>query len=294
MPFLQLAGLPLYYELHGPEDSERPLVVFFNGWLLSARYWQETVGRLEKQHPLLLFDSRGFGRSRPSGPVHASYHANIDSGADEILLLLEKLNLAGRRYHVVGHSLGAVTATHFAALAEERGQLASLTIINSGSFDDNEPQGSRLVTFVKFFVKIKGFLNLPLVRVGVIGRSVARPIPGRYALNITEDFALADERLALEISLSSLEAKMLARYRNELKQVKAPLLLVVGDRDATIPPKGMYNIKQFKPEARLVAFSDCGHLPMLERPDDFCRKLASHFEQAELSNFSNESVEVKK
>jgi pimeloyl-ACP methyl ester carboxylesterase len=292
MPFLQLAGLPLYYELHGPVDSEQPLVVLFNGWLLSARYWQETVQRLEKQHPLLLFDSRGFGRSRPSGSGYAAYHANIDSGVEETQLLLEKLNLAGRRYHVVGHSLGAVTAAHFAALAEARGQLTSLTIINSGSFDDNEPQGNRLATFFKLFVKIKGFFNLPLVRVAVVGRSVARPIPGRYALNITEDFTLADERLALEISLSSVDAKVLARYRNELKQLKAPLLLLVGDRDATIPPKGMYNIKKFKPEARLAAFSDCGHLPMLERPADFCQTLASHFEQAELTNLSNQIMEV--
>jgi len=39
MPILQLAGLPLYYEQRGPTEAERPLVLFFNGWLLSARYW---------------------------------------------------------------------------------------------------------------------------------------------------------------------------------------------------------------------------------------------------------------
>ncbi len=284
MAYLQLDRLPLYYELRGPEDPIQPLIIFFNGWCLSARYWQETATRLEKQHSLLLFDSRGFGRSRlPDSASAKAYHATIDSGAAEAEQLLERLGLGERSYHVVGHSLGAVTAAHFAVQAEQRGRLSSLTIVNSGSFDEFEPQGSRLNTFVKIFVKIKPAFDLPLIRGAVVARSIARPIPARYTRTITEDFGLANERLALELSLSSLERANLARYRAELSRLQANLLLVVGDRDATIPPIGMYNIKKFKPASKLVAFSDCGHLPMLERPTEFTQTLIEQFEQFQVA-----------
>jgi pimeloyl-ACP methyl ester carboxylesterase len=66
-----------------------------------------------------------------------------------------------------------------------------------------------------------------------------------------------------------------------LEALKARLLLIVGDKDATIPPAGMYNIKRFKPESHLVAFQDCGHLPMLERAERFAETLAAHFKAAE-------------
>ncbi len=286
MSYLQLDGSPRYYELRGSATSERPIVIFFNGWCLSGRYWEETLHRLENQYQLLVFDSRGFGRSRLSGPNATSYHATIKSGTKEAFDLLARLDLQGRAYHVVGHSLGGVTAAHFATQAEAIGQLSSLTIVNSGSFDPSEPQGSRLNTFVKIFVKTMRFFDLPLVRGGVIARSIARPIAQRYARIITEDFTLADQRLALELALASLEPPTLARYQQELAGLKARLLLIVGDKDGTIPPKGMYNIRQFKPEAHLVPFPDCGHLPMLERPARFAEELGQHFAQAEALSYS--------
>lgn len=279
MPYLLLDGWPLYYERRGPRD--RPLVLFFNGWCLSARYWQEAANYLERDYEVLLWDSRGFGRSQLGNrPRPTSYRATIESGAAEAWQLLTSLGLENRLCHVVGHSLGAVTAAHFASEAEARQQLASLTIVNSGSFDEDEPQGSRLNSFVKVFVKVKRVFDLPLVRSAVIARSVARPIAARYARMITEDFALADEQLALELALSSLETSGLARYRQELIGLEARLLLIVGDQDATIPPKGMYNIKRFKPAAHFVPFADCGHLPMLEQPLSFGRTLAEYLKPA--------------
>ncbi len=282
MPYTRLAGLPVYYEQAGPVPVSE-VVVFFNGWCLSARYWQLAAARLAVKWPLVLFDSRGFGRSQVvTGPAYHHYHSTIDSGASEAIEFLTGLGLPPKvRYHVVGHSLGAVTAAHFASQVEAEQCLASLTIINSGSFGPEDPAGSQLENFIKLFVKIKRWFNLPLVRQAVVARSVAQPIPAQFSRVITEDFALADERLALELSLSSLSASNLDRYRQELTDLRSSLLLVVGDRDATIPPKGMYNIARFKPAARLVPFPDCGHLPMLEQPERFSQVLTAHFEQAQ-------------
>jgi pimeloyl-ACP methyl ester carboxylesterase len=119
--------------------------------------------------------------------------------------------------------------------------------------------------------------GLPGLRQAVVSRSIGLPIGPEYERLIVEDIVNSDKRLALDLSLSSLEQVNLKRYREELLAIRANILLVVGDKDKTIPPKGMYNIKSFRPESELVPFPKCGHLPMLEQPERFARVLMDHF-----------------
>jgi len=278
MPYANLSDGPIYYERPGLNVTGKWPVIFFNGWCLSAQYWEEAAHHLENDWSLLLFDGRGFGRS-----TQPHYPTTIEGSAIEAEALLAHLELkAGLRYHVVGHSLGGVTAAQFAARAEASGQLASLTIINSGSFEVTDRQGSSLNFFINLFVRSKQWFDSPLLRRSVIARSTNLPISQGYSRVITRDFAEANRQAALELARSSLAMATLKNYRRQLEKLKAPLLLLVGDKDATIPPAGMYNIKRFKPESQLVAFADCGHLPMLERPERFAQSLADHFRQAEV------------
>lgn len=280
MPYTTIDNLPIFYEVEGANNSNPP-IIFINGWCQSARYWDTTATGLGAKWPIVLFDSRGFGRSVPRGRrFPPSFHTSIDESTDEAVKLLEKLNKSGRtKFHVVGHSLGGVTAAHFATQLEQNGKLESLTIVNSGSFEPDAKQGNTLNNFVRVFVQIKRFFNLPGVRNLVLARSAAQPLPQRYIQIIAEDFEVADARLALELSFSSLSDSNLIRYRQELTELKAPLLLIVGDKDATIPPTGMYNIKRFKPQSKFVAFPECGHLPMLERPERFIQVLAAFLQE---------------
>ena len=272
------SSIPLYYELHGTKIEDRPIIIFVNGWCLSGQYWAETIERLASQYLMLTYDSVGFGRSR--GEIEPTYRATIDSEVALLAELVEKLELTldeKTLLHVVGHSLGGVIASRYATQLETRSKLAGLTIINSGSFEEKEQTGNRLIPFVKIFVATKSLFSLPIIRKAVVGRSIKQPVGQKYESVIVQDLVQAEPRLSLELSLSSLEKRNLDLYEKELKDLKAPLLLIVGDRDATIPPKGMYNIKKFKPESKLEAFPDCGHLPMLEKPDVFASTLEKHF-----------------
>lgn len=285
MPYTLIDNLPLFYQVEGAKSPGSP-VIFVNGWCQSARYWDVTAQVLSNRWPVLLYDSRGFGRSLPRNRrFPANFHVTIDEGVNEVEELLAKLdwgkNQPDLKYHVVGHSLGGVTAAHLAARAQSRGQLQSLTIVNSGSFEPDARQGNTLNNFVRFFVQVKQYFNLPVVRNLVLARSAARPIPDKYVRIIAQDFEIANARLAQELSFSSLSEASLRRYRQELTDLQVSLLLIVGDKDATIPPAGMYNIKRFRPHSNLVPFPDCGHLPMLEQPGRFVQVLANHFQQAE-------------
>ncbi len=275
MPYINLQSNSIYYERRGPA-SGNTLAIFFNGWCLSARYWEETIRLIEKEQDVLLFDGTGFGRSQAGFSDNSS--TTIESSAAEVWALLSALKLNEKKsYHVIGHSLGGVTASRFAAQAEAKNQLASLTVVNSGSFGPEAKQGNTLDVFVNIFVRTKRLYDLPLLRRAVVARSVNRPISDWATRVITGDFVQANPKAALEISRSSLADSTLRLYRRELEQLKAPLLLIVGDKDATIPPQGMYNIKRFKLGSQLAAFPDCGHLPMLEDSKAFANTLLEFF-----------------
>jgi pimeloyl-ACP methyl ester carboxylesterase len=276
MPFLKIGqeNIPLYYELTGIAEHGKGTLVFVNGWTQSQRYWREAVIRLSHRYRILTYDMRGFGQSQnPGSSSPPEFKGSIADATGELIELINKLKLDGEPLHVVGHSLGAVVAARFAAITEQAGNLASLTIINSGSFGPTDKSGNILIPFVKVIVALKRFSGLPGIRSQVVGRFFAKPIGAQYERTLVEDLIQADRRISLEISISSLEKGNLDQYREDLKNLNAPLLLIVGDKDKSIPPKGMYNIKSFKKEAELVPFQECGHLPMLEEPDRFCQIL---------------------
>src|SRR5437763_1350878 len=54
-----------------------------------------------------------------------------------------------------------------------------------------------------------------------------------------------------------------------------PLLVVGGDADPMIPPAVEEQLAAASPEGRVELLEGCGHLPSMERPDDFNGILAA-------------------
>ena len=55
--------------------------------------------------------------------------------------------------------------------------------------------------------------------------------------------------------------------------VSAPTLLVWGRQDLVTPPEAAERFHELLPNSRLVWFDHCGHVPMVERADDFAIEL---------------------
>src|SRR5258708_32984409 len=60
-----------------------------------------------------------------------------------------------------------------------------------------------------------------------------------------------------------------------LPTIKAPVLIVWGRQDRTIPVRHAYRAAQRLPSAEVVIYDECGHLPMYEKADDFNRALTA-------------------
>ena len=93
-------------------------------------------------------------------------------------------------------------------------------------------------------------------------------------------------RIALEQPVSGLVAALEAiRDREDsrpaLRSIAVPTLVVVGEEDMLTPPSEAEAIVHALPGARLVRVARSGHLPPLERPDEFNAALTSFLEEQE-------------
>ncbi len=53
--------------------------------------------------------------------------------------------------------------------------------------------------------------------------------------------------------------------------IKAPTMLIWGREDIVTPPEAAAEFMAKLPDARLVWFDECGHAPMIEKPEEFAR-----------------------
>lgn len=99
-------GLDIHYELTGPEGA--PVIAFVNALGATTEMWREQVAAFSTRYRCLVYDANGHGQSaaRPMRPA-------IEALADDLAALLQGLGIA--RAHVVGASIGGMTAQAFAA-----------------------------------------------------------------------------------------------------------------------------------------------------------------------------------
>ncbi len=75
-----------------------------------------------------------------------------------------------------------------------------------------------------------------------------------------------------------------------LPQIQQPVLLVWGKQDVVTPPKVAKKFKKLLPNAQLKWIDQCGHAPMMERPDQFALLLKEFLSELEQQNQSTKNI----
>lgn len=60
---------------------------------------------------------------------------------------------------------------------------------------------------------------------------------------------------------------------SRIPDIAAPTLIIWGRNDVVTPPEAADQFMESLPDARIVWLDECGHTPMIERPDDFAKAL---------------------
>jgi non-heme chloroperoxidase len=246
------SNIDLYYEDHG---SGQP-VVLIHGYPLSGASWEKQVPvLLNAGHRVITYDRRGFGKS--SQPT-IGY--NYDTFAEDLHKLITHLEL--REFALVGFSMGGGEVARY--LGKYGGKGVSKAVIISGvppfllKTPDN-PEGvdgsvfegiekavaaDRYTFFTEFF---KNFYNTDLL----------------LNKRVSEQAVQASWNLAAGASATASLACVPTwheDFRNDLKKVDVPALVIHGDADRILPitASGLRTAKQIK-GARLSVVKDGPH-----------------------------------
>ncbi len=111
MPLIAANRTQLFYDLAGPGGA--PVVAFSNSIGTTIEMWDAQAQALAGRYRVLRYDARGHARS----PV-VDQPATIETLADDLAGLLDALGIT--RAHVVGLSLGGMTAQALAASRPDR------------------------------------------------------------------------------------------------------------------------------------------------------------------------------
>jgi len=261
---LQINGIRLYYELHGPENA--PVLVLNNGVIMNAAAsWVFQTAALSKRFRLLQYDCRGQGQSdHPEGPYFMALHAADLAG------LLNALGIP--RAHIAGISYGGEVAQAFALDYPEK--VRSLVLIDTVS----EVQEALHIVVAGWLDALRtedpGFFFNATVPWNFSAQFI-RDNPALLA-NARERYGLLDFPAVMRLCECFLQVDFTAR----LGEIKVPTCILVGEKDILKGPDYAAILKQGIPHAEYHVLPGAGHATCWESPELFNRIVLEFLEGA--------------
>ena len=271
MPYVNVGkenstDIELYYEDHGAGDA----VVLIHGYPLSGASWEKQIPvLLATGHRVVTYDRRGFGKS--SQPT-AGY--NYDTFAEDLHKLVTHLKL--RDFALFGFSMGGGEVARYLGKYGSKGVSKAVFISSVPPFllkTPDNPEGvdgavfdgiqkavvaDRYAFFTEFF---KNFYNTDLL----------------LAKRVSEQAVQASWNLAAGASATASLACVPTwheDFREDLKRVDVPTLVIHGDADRIVPitASGQRTAKLIK-GTRLFVLKDGPHCITWTHADEVNREL---------------------
>lgn len=246
----------------GPRD-----VLLLHGWISSGRLWEEAMRGLAPHFRCYAPDLPGCGDS----PLPADRPPTLADYRRAVLAFCAAQGI--RPYAVIGHSLGALITLSLALEAPD--SLARMVLLAppvSGRL------GLRLDLLLKAPPVARVFRHsrpwwkgLALLGIPTVFAPSVRHLD--HKLEATRRKAEDAARAAWAGTVGGAQAVIATDYRPRLGEVRQPTLIVVGDRDLTIPPEDGALAAMRIPRARLVRLPDVAHQISDEAPERLERLL---------------------
>lgn len=265
---VNIRGVDHYCEWIRQEEKTRakPVMVFVHGWGGSGRYWRTTAQALAQDFDCLLYDLRGFGRSRlpvqENGNSSTPISYELEEYAHDLGALLEAFGL--KEIYLHSHSMGASVAAWFLSLYPERVEKAILTC--NGIFEYDERAFSAFHRFGGYVVKFRypWFLKIPWAEQLFMARFLHRSIDKEESKAFLQDFVLADYEAALGTIYTSVSKKAVETMPQKFAAISVPTLLIAGEKDIIIPAEMGRQAAALNDNIEYVEMAKTAHFPMLE------------------------------
>lgn len=270
--FIKVDSINTRYWLSGKKGDPIILVHGLGGY---AENWMHNVDVLSKHFRVYTVDLVGFGKSdKPDAPYTYDYFT------DFIKDFMGALNI--EKAHLAGHSLGGGIVLKFALKYPEK--VKKLVLISGSGLG-------------KEISPIHRFTSLP-----VIGNMIAKPslkgISTLYKSMVYDKSVITGDMVELAyqmisspggqeaylsttremINLFGMREESFRPIRDKLNLLKAPVMVLWGRQDKIIPVSHVQTAEKKIKNVTSHIFDHCGHLPMLEHPEEFNSLLVQFLE----------------
>lgn len=220
-----------------------------DNWTRFAKYFDD------EKYRVIAPDLPGFGQSSRI----QEDHYDIPTQVERVHEFVEKLGLT--KFHLAGNSMGGLIAGVYAATYPT--ELLSLALYDPAGVVDREPselsqalaKGNNplLVDSVADYDRLLSFVF------------VKPPyIPGSIKAHLAEQsvkYRDFNEKVFAEIELGG-------QLEKRMGDIHAKTLIVWGDKDRLIPVANAQVLKDGIKDSKVVIMKNCGHAPMIERPEE--------------------------
>jgi pimeloyl-ACP methyl ester carboxylesterase len=251
VPTLPANGLDIGYDVEG---AGPPLVLLHGATSLAREDFAAQLPSMTKAFLVHMPDARGHGRTRWDAADGFRY----DWLVDDLTAFVDELGLDS--FHLLGFSMGAMTALQFGARFPDR--LRTLVVVGITTL--REPRasvGRRLMDPERILAREPEFA-------ATLGR---RHDAGQGSG--------AWQRLLPAIAADIAVQPLLTPA--ELHGIDCPAMVVCGDRDPFVPPEHAAGLARQLPEGRLFVAPECGHEVMARRPGLFNEATAGFYRATE-------------
>ena len=260
-------GARIHYQEAGNEKA-RPIILI-HGFISSNVIWSHVLMPLAQAgFRAIAPDLPGYGYS--DKPADAEY--TIAEQARAVIGLMDRLQI--EKAGMVGTSYGGAVAATIALDYPER--VEKLVLVGAVSNDDAKR---------KFLLRVSclplvGDIATPLFlgsrwilrkRMTDMYRRMGRPINEKMVASRHHLLETANAHRAMIRTARRWSAN---RIEREASLIRQPTLLVWGDQDTHIPIENAIKLRNAIPNASLIVFRNCGHLPPAECPEKFVEVVA--------------------
>ena len=227
------------------------LLLLHAAWGDAEMSWSRVWDPLSHTFTVIAPDLPGFGQS--AGLARPS----LSAMATTLKQLLDSLHMD--RVMVVGNSFGAGVAIQ---LANEHPKATAQVVIVNGGYMPVIPEIIRkLISLPVLNAGFRSLIRKLTYSASALNRSFVDPskLPPRFFENI-QLHALAYSRISFDTIMNMAEP---------LARPAAPVLLLWGAQDGLATLKQAQAIQKTMPGAELIAIEGAGHMPQMERPDEF-------------------------
>jgi pimeloyl-ACP methyl ester carboxylesterase len=246
-------GVTLHYGQQG--DANGQVMILLHGYTDSWFSYSRVLSLIDAKNRVYVLDQRGHGRSeRPASGYE------LRSFAEDVVAFMDAKGVS--KATVVGHSMGSFVAQHVATLAPER--VSRLVLVGSATTPRNN-----VVSELQQAVNALGETVPEKFITEFQTSTIFHKVPEPFIRQIVLESQKVPARVWREVIAGLLNGNSGAN----LKSIKTHTMIIWGDRESIFPRSEQDALVQTLENSDLKVYTDTGHSPHWERPEQFARDL---------------------